>query len=108
MLPERALALINEYSKPITRPDWRRIKPTNLLYFSNSLLNYHHIKYSQLSNIVVVNMRTSDIFVIGQYIQIYGVYKYLMDTDDDIEYIRKNNYLIYADHLFEKRKYLWR
>jgi hypothetical protein len=26
MLPERALRLINEYSKPLTRPDWRRLK----------------------------------------------------------------------------------
>ena len=26
MLPERALRLISEYSKPLTRPDWRRLK----------------------------------------------------------------------------------
>jgi hypothetical protein len=26
MLPERVLRLIREYSKPLTRPDWRRLK----------------------------------------------------------------------------------
>jgi hypothetical protein len=26
MLPDRAVQLINEYSKPITRPDWRKSK----------------------------------------------------------------------------------
>ena len=34
-LPNRALLLINEYSKPLTRPDWRKSKPlitTYLLY----------------------------------------------------------------------------
>ena len=27
VLPSRALSLISEYSKPMTRPDWRKSKP---------------------------------------------------------------------------------
>jgi hypothetical protein len=27
MLPSNALRLISEYSKPVTRPDWRNVKP---------------------------------------------------------------------------------
>jgi hypothetical protein len=32
MLPSRALSLINEYSKPMTKPNWRNSKPIVTTY----------------------------------------------------------------------------
>ena len=41
-LPERASQLIREYSKPLTRPDWRTVNPIpyNILY-SNAICKYN-------------------------------------------------------------------
>jgi hypothetical protein len=33
ILPERVVRLIREYSKPLTRPDWRRLKIMSQSYF---------------------------------------------------------------------------
>ena len=43
ILPANALKLIREYSKPLTRPDWRtlQIMPFKRLY--NELIQYRYI-----------------------------------------------------------------
>ena len=33
ILPSRALLIISEYSKPMTRPDWRQSKPLITTYY---------------------------------------------------------------------------
>jgi hypothetical protein len=33
VLPSRALQIISEYSKPMTRPDWRQSKPIITTYY---------------------------------------------------------------------------
>ncbi len=44
-LPDDVLSIIREYSKPMTRPDWRTLKPLSghLLYIN---LNYLRFKYT--------------------------------------------------------------
>jgi hypothetical protein len=42
MLPQRALTLISEYSKPMTRPDWKTYKPMTFNYY-HSLINNSRI-----------------------------------------------------------------
>jgi hypothetical protein len=42
MLPERALRLISEYSKPLTRSDWRRLKVMPQSLFGNITHNARH------------------------------------------------------------------
>jgi hypothetical protein len=42
MLPERVLRLISEYSKPLTCPDWRRLKIMPQSYFGNITHNARH------------------------------------------------------------------
>jgi hypothetical protein len=44
-LPSRALLLIREYSKPLTRPNWRESKPiiTTYLLFSRTYYIRHYI-----------------------------------------------------------------
>jgi len=52
-LPSRALLLIGEYSKPLTRSDWRESKPiitTYSLYQRvNYLTNFNHNRPSKYS-----------------------------------------------------------
>jgi hypothetical protein len=42
MLPERALCLIREYSKPLTRPDWRKLKIMPQTLYGNITHNARH------------------------------------------------------------------
>jgi hypothetical protein len=39
MLPQRALTLISEYSKPLTRADWKMYKPMTLTYYKTLINN---------------------------------------------------------------------
>jgi hypothetical protein len=41
-LPERVLRIIREYSKPLTRPDWRQLKIMPQSYFGNIIHNARH------------------------------------------------------------------
>ena len=47
MLPLRVLALIREYSKPLTRADWRNGSPTSFLILRSNIMVYINktIKY---------------------------------------------------------------
>lgn len=51
MLPQRALTLIREYSKPLTRSDWKTRKSLSYIYFNRILNNSK--KNSVLSKIVI-------------------------------------------------------
>lgn len=42
ILPERVVRLIREYSKPLTRPDWRQLKIMPQSYFGNITHNARH------------------------------------------------------------------
>ena len=46
MLPCRALTLIHEYSRPLTRPDWKKSKPVITTYKL-----YLHVKYIDPHNL---------------------------------------------------------
>jgi hypothetical protein len=53
-LPNRALLLINEYSKPLTRPDWRNSKPITTTYqlYNNTLIRDGLLMAYLLMNII--------------------------------------------------------
>jgi hypothetical protein len=57
MLPTIALELINEYSKPITRPDWRTFERTitkNIFFYESDNLNeglYNIVRKNQYAYI---------------------------------------------------------
>jgi hypothetical protein len=53
-LPSRALLLINEYSKPMTRPNWRKSKPLTTTYqlYNNTLIRDGLLMAYLLMNIV--------------------------------------------------------
>ena len=54
MLPGRAISLISEYSKPMTRPDWRQSKPLTTTYqlYNNTLIRDGLLMAYLLMNII--------------------------------------------------------
>jgi hypothetical protein len=53
-LPIRAVSLISEYSKPLTRPDWRQSKPLTTTYqlYNNTLIRDGLLMAHLLLNII--------------------------------------------------------
>ena len=53
-LPIRAVSLISEYSKPLTRPDWRKSKPLTTTYqlYNNTLIRDGLLMAHLLLNII--------------------------------------------------------
>ena len=96
MLPIRALALIREYSKPLTRPDWRKSKPIVTTYrlYLNVINNYSEICYYILSNIWL-----TDWYQLYTYIKTYGF--------DNYYYYNKNHNILQIDGIAQlaKEKY---
>lgn len=54
MLPIRAVHLISEYSKPLTRPNWRQSKPLTTAYqlYNNTLIRDGLLMARLLLNII--------------------------------------------------------
>ena len=54
MLPTRALSLISEYSKPMTKPNWRKSMPLTTPYqlYNNTLIRSGLLMYKLLMNII--------------------------------------------------------
>ena len=59
ILPNRALRLISEYSKPVTRPDWRNSKPIITTY---ELFSIYYIIFNNidLQEIIIKNVYDTD------------------------------------------------
>jgi hypothetical protein len=68
-LPSRALLLIREYSKPLTRPDWRTLHK-----ISNYDLFYHisHSDYNA-TDIIMSNIRETDWYKMYLFIEVWGI-----------------------------------
>ena len=54
MLPTRALSLIREYSKPMTKPNWRKSRPLTTPYqmYNNTLIRTGLLMYNLLMNLI--------------------------------------------------------
>ena len=98
-LPHNVLCLIREYSKPLTRPDWR-----TLHHLSNYQLLYCITNDKipmPLLDTIYINMRSSLWFCMYAYIELWGV------TNAGIRYgmpakeLMQINGLIYAAHNYE-------
>ena len=73
MLPSRALLLINEYSKPLTRPDWRQSKPILSVYDLYRTV-YASWDEDELHYILYRNLKNTYWYDIYWCIKIHGVY----------------------------------
>ena len=86
-LPYRATKLINEYSKPLTRHDWRQSKPiitTFRLYLQvQYLLNIDFIPAQHLlHHIILCNVVDTDWYYLYYYICQYGLSSYTKKSLD--------------------------
>ena len=55
-LPQRALILIKEYSKPLTRPDWRNIRRLNMGHLYNNIMDNKNKYYPPVFKLFTRNI----------------------------------------------------
>ena len=84
-LPSRALLLINDYSQPLTRPDWRTIK--KMTTFDLYAYSYRHLKIlTPLMEMLIDNIHHTNWYNIYMTIKLYGIYiasiKYNMTSQE--------------------------
>jgi hypothetical protein len=90
-LPLTALKLISEYSKPVTRPDWRTFeRKMNTTSFISQIVLEYKIKVFKL---VSKNMRESDFVIAYYYIYTYGINMYIMTFGGEENIILSNKIL---------------
>ena len=101
-LPLHILCIISDYSKPLTRPDWRICGKIRLVDFvecinTNNLRSRSRltkVNYKSLINIIDINFKQSEMYIIGNEIYMNGLSEYLMNTKDNITYICNQPYLM--------------
>ena len=55
-LPEDVLAIIKEFSKPVSRPGWRKLRKMKSFSFHSAILNeYNSQRYSRRKSQVIYN-----------------------------------------------------
>ena len=67
VLPEKALRIINEYSKPLTRPDWRNCKRMTQRILFIELVNLTQNTHSTELNIfdtVIKYMKETEFYIV--------------------------------------------
>ena len=55
-LPPKALALIKEYSKPLTRSDWRNIRRLNMGHLYNNIMDNKNKYYPPVFKLFIRNI----------------------------------------------------
>lgn len=106
ILPLRVLQLIKEYSRPVTRPDWRifqRIMDTSY-FICNIEYNYFTNK-SPLYLLVLKNMHASEFYTSYQYIYHYGVDLYIKMFGGNKNIILSNKILYHQQNLYLNSMY---
>jgi hypothetical protein len=101
ILPLRVLQLIKEYSRPITRTDWRtfdRIIDTSY-FICNIEYKYCKIK-SPLYALVLKNMHASEFYTSYQYIYHYGVDSYIKMFGGNKNILLSNKILYHQQNLY--------
>ena len=86
-LPNRVLLLINEYSRPMTKPDWRKSKP-----IITTFRLYLHVKYilftpvisptKRLHSMMLNNIVDTEWYNVYVYIRYHGLKTYLREFSD--------------------------
>jgi hypothetical protein len=114
MLPQRALTLISEYSKPMTRPDWKKYKPMTRTYYyiminntrKNEVLRKFIInncpEYTYTIDNLPFTLKVGQCFVFNQikYIitQILPNYTIILNGSNGLVY-RGESYIYYKNRL---------
>ena len=73
VLPSRALLLIHDYSRPMTRPDWRKSKPIISTYRLYTRVQYLFNVRKNLHTIILHNIYQTDWYYAFYYIKYHGL-----------------------------------
>ena len=101
-LPSRALQLIHDYSKPMTRTNWRKSKPIITTYKLYLFILKHIIDLDytkppdKLRQTVLYNISQTEWYQVYTYIRFYGLSDHLYIQD---------NYMLHADGIQDAIKY---
>jgi hypothetical protein len=75
-LPCRALSLIREYSKPLTRPEWRKSNPVISQYKLYSYVSNNTLENFKLKEYLIRRIQKTDWYYIYIYIRTFGIDQY--------------------------------
>ena len=81
-LPCRALQIIREYAKPLTRPDWRNSKPIittyrMYLHITRKILDYSDQSSSDIHLRILWKIQDTDWYHAYGYVRCHGLNEYL-------------------------------
>jgi hypothetical protein len=106
-LPYRALLLIREYSKPLTRPDWRTCN--RLIRIEEYIYTIRYrllIKNTKLLNLISNNIATSDFYIAFDHIYFFGIESYVLKYELNKKDVLSNKKLNHQNNLYNIRYYL--
>ena len=93
-LPYAALQLIREYSKPLTRPDWRTfIRGISIGTYIKDINNITKFKTYALYKLVYTHMRQSSFYMLYHHLYCYGIDDYIKTYGGDKKRILSNTIL---------------
>jgi hypothetical protein len=102
MLPSRALNLIRDYVRPVTRPDWRTFeRPINPEIFIEQLRDLTILHKTTLFMKAYLNMRYSEFHTMYIWIEISGVDSYIYFYGGSREEILSNRWLARQQRAYE-------
>ena len=98
-LPSNVIKLIHEYSKPVTRPDWRKGSPlSNIFKYSPIMVKTHTFLSSRMPNACKKYDNLADLIVNLGSDKVFQMYEYMFD------YMNFYFYLICEDNSFLIKK----
>jgi hypothetical protein len=94
ILPFKAVRLIREYSKPVTRPDWRTFeRGISIDTYIKDIIYLNKFKTYSLYKLVYNHMCKSDFFKIYHHIYCFGIDDYIKTYGGDKQRILSNTIL---------------
>jgi hypothetical protein len=103
-LPFRALRLISEYSKPLTRPDWRTCK--RLIRIEEYIYTIRYglrNKNTKLLNLISNNMSNTDFYIAFDHIYFFGIDSYCLKYELNKKDVLSNKKLNRQNDLYQIR-----
>lgn len=101
IFPLNVLNLIKEYSKPVTRPDWRTFK--RVMSIENFMFNIQYkycVFHTPIYGLVLKNMYSSNFYKSYQYIFNYGIDSYIEVFGGNKHALLSNKLLNHQHNLF--------
>lgn len=109
-LPFRVLLLISEYSKPLTRPDWRTCKCLISIeeyiyeiHYRCYINNSNHILNTPLLNLISNNIIKTDFHIAYNHIYYFGIDSYVLKYNLNKQDILSNKILNHQNNLYIMR-----